>query len=170
MSITNDGAGIEDEFAKITGAARLVRGDRADAILRDWRVEVKKVSAGVLNQVRPLEYITVAAKDVTTGDWYVLPAERILEVAIAKVRGQHTENALECCTVTLDKFADCRVDAALLADRVESVSRTSHGLTQIRCLAYELLREMREVAADQRERMRQALLPLLPQCSLFDAG
>ena len=150
MGISNDGDDAEALFCQVTGALRQGRTARADALLGPWPIEVKKVSSGTLNQVRPIRFLTVVARDTSSSVWFVLPAERILTAAIRKPRGQHTENALECCTLSLSDFSDCLVHERFLRETVILVAERSSLLTGVSSLLQQQLDELNAIAARQR--------------------
>jgi hypothetical protein len=151
--ISREGNFAEKEFQRLTNAILLAHGAQADAWIRGHSFEIKTASANVLNQVRPIRFHTVIVWD--TEQWYVIPAERVVEIAVEKKRGQHTENSLECCTLTLDQFQDCVVDAEKMREKAISVAERSSLLTELKAEMDLCMRESKTLASEQRHRVKK---------------
>jgi hypothetical protein len=101
--ISGRGRSAEERYRLITGATRPTKSGYGDAELNGTYVEVKKASAGTLNQVRAVKYIPLVALHEPTATWFVVPAHIVVCLVSTKGRGQHTENPFE--SATLNVFA-----------------------------------------------------------------
>jgi len=152
-------------FCRITGATRLVRGARADALLAGWRFEIKKASHETVSQVRPVRFLTIVVWERPR--WYVIPAERTIAYAARRDRGQHTENQLDCVVLALNSFADCVVDDTGLGVRSVAVASASDTLTRLKLAMQESMHESKALASAQRRRAIEILEAEAPQARLF---
>ena len=102
-AIRNEGNEAEERFLKLVADART--GDQAkkgDAIVTvdgaDSYVEIKQCqsSGGTINQVRAIKYIPCVIWAPSFGGWFILSPDQLVELALHKKRGQHTEISFEC--------------------------------------------------------------------------
>lgn len=113
--ITSAGNEAEEVFEKLVYAAikteKVSHGDKR-VMMPDnsvYTVEIKKagsVTGGSANQVRAIKYqVLVVFVPNRRYRWIVIPPNVVVEKAAEKSRGQHTEIAFECCTISLGEWA-----------------------------------------------------------------
>jgi hypothetical protein len=154
LGITNRGSWVENEFRRITGSSRLKNAE-GDAELSGCRVEIKTASTQTVNQVRPLKYLTLVIFDTKHKEWYVVPANVIVEYASAKMRGQHTEIAFECMTLRIDKLpAKFKTTEAQLGEAVKNAEAEA-GASPIKDHIAPMVEAIRGLAQTLRENITQ---------------
>jgi hypothetical protein len=151
--ISQAGESAETWFCRITGAVRLSRGSRGDASLNGVVVEIKDASGGTINQARPLRAMPLVAW--SAGVWYVVSVQRLVELALTRARGQHTEHPLECIAIPLSEIADCVCDQSELTDRVNRAVASD----ELRTALATCHRELRELVSLHADRLGSAFSP-----------
>lgn len=159
--ISNDGERVEVEFRRLTEFRKPTPARLGDAELtldgQTKYVEVKKASSDTLNQVRPVKYSTLVAKDVRDGQWYVVPPQVVVAEAIDKGRGQHSESPFECCTLSLGKLLAYRTPVGKLRDAVVEATRSGDALDGLPEVLRSHIERIRKVVEEDRARIREAL-------------
>lgn len=78
-------------------------------------VEIKlthAVNGGTINQVRAVRFLPCAVWTPHQGKWLVFSADEIVLLASEKVRGQHTDNPFESCSINLASVDSRRYETA----------------------------------------------------------
>jgi len=91
----------------VGGYARINKGDSkiGDVIFERTNLNSEfpaEVKNNAWNQVRPYKYIPVIGYNEKTGEWFVVPADVIMEWATTKM-GQHTPNPFVCVNFGVPK-------------------------------------------------------------------
>ena len=106
--ISREGDDAEMRFIQLTGARWSDDKSAGDAILDVDReahyVEVKQCSATTVNQVRAIKFIPLVVWHSRSARWHVLARHELVQRIVTKDRGQHTEIAFECATLSLRDF------------------------------------------------------------------
>lgn len=159
--ISNEGERVEVEFRRLTGFRKPTPAGLGDAELtldgEAKYVEVKKASSDTLNQVRPVKYSTLVAKDVRDGEWYVVPPQVVVAEALRKRRGQHCESPLECCTLSLRRLQAYRRSVGELRDAVAEATRSGDALDGLPAVLRSHIERIRQVVEEDRARIREEL-------------
>ncbi|MGI8945171.1 MAG: hypothetical protein ACR2GL_02880 [Thermoleophilaceae bacterium] len=156
--ISRSGASVEDDFRRLTGAAKADRAALGDALLDGRYVEVKRASSNTLNQVRAVKYIPLVAYYEPKAQWYVVPASEVVRQCARRSRGQHTENPFESATLSIRDLGTSAVPAgsnlkACVLKAIEEADR----YPKLRELMDQVLLESTDLAASSVARVRDAL-------------
>ena len=145
--ISGLGRSTEQFFRDITGAGKPRKASLGDADFGDERyVEVKKASAGTINQVRALKYITLVVYSPPKDEWFVVPACDVVRLVAGKRRGQHCENPFECAALSTAKLADFKVDPTGLRDATLGAIAKSEAHPDLRDAMHTIHMECRQLA------------------------
>lgn len=101
FGISGGGREAEDLFFRLPGASKVPVSSKGDALLDGHLIEIKQATKNTLNQVRAVKYLPLVVYFRPTERWYVIPAHEVVRRIAAKARGQHTEIAFECATLSL---------------------------------------------------------------------
>lgn len=108
--ISGGGREAEERFLSLTGASKVAVSSKGDALLDGHLVEVKQATKNTLNQVRAVKYLPLVVYYRPADEWYVIPAHEVVRRIAAKSRGQHSEIAFECATLSLASLGEFKVD------------------------------------------------------------
>lgn len=108
--ISGGGREAEDLFFRLTGASKVPVSSKGDALLEGHLIEIKQATKSTLNQVRAVKYLPLVVYYRPSGSWYVIPAHEVVRRVAAKPRGQHSEIAFECATLSLAALSQFQLD------------------------------------------------------------
>lgn len=158
LGISNTGDEVENEFRRLTGAARAERAAYGDAIVDGHYVEIKKASSTTLNQVRAVKYITLVVYSSSEERWFVVPANEVVRHCARKKRGQHTENPFESATMNVNNLGDFVVDNPTdLKRQVLAAVKEAEAYPDLNDLMKGVLEKSRNLAVKSRSEALQIL-------------
>jgi hypothetical protein len=158
FGITRQGTEAEARFATVTGARASRTRSRGDCVLERHFVEIKKVGAeGQINQIRPAKYIPLVVWDQVRAEWYVIPPQVLVQHAVDRRRGQHSENPFECVALPLRRFRGYRVSEGNLRDATLGTVALAACYEHVAAAMSGVLHETRELALRHRVAVRAAL-------------
>jgi hypothetical protein len=156
--ISHGGRAAEREFMSLTGAVLAPQASIGDVLFEGYPIEVKRATSNTLNQVRAVKYIPLAALDVRTHTWYVVPAHVIVAQVARKTRGQHTENPFESATLSLANLKHYKVeDSEELPMRTLDAIDQSSQYPKLKAAMQQALADSRALADEHLNRVRQVL-------------
>lgn len=161
IGISSTGDNAEQAFRRITGATPSARAADGDAVLDGYNIEIKKVSANTLNQVRAVKFIPLVAFHSKSSKWYVVPAPDVVKLVAQKQRGQHTENPFESATLSLSKLGAFEVqDESQLATAVRLAIARGNAFPSLEAAMRRVLEQSKDLAVDSRKRVSSLLCSL----------
>ena len=167
--ISNSGEKSEVLYRRVTGATRPSEQSLGDAMHiidgTSHYVEVKKANTPTVNQVRPVKFCPVVVHRPVLGDvWYVFSPIEIVDMALDKCRGQHTEDPLECFNfnfthAVLETFEKSKCSSKDLLAKVEKAIHTSNSphARRLKGLLDSHLTKVRQNVSDTKEEIRELL-------------
>ena len=156
--ISGGGREAEHLFQRLTGATPAVSASKGDAVLDGHLVEVKQASSNTLNQVRAVKFLPLVVYHRPSGSWYVIPAHEVVRRVAEKQRGQHTEIAFECATLSLATLTEFRLsDPDELRERTVAAAEESAQFVALKAEMKRVLEEAQQLALDSRSRVRGVL-------------
>mgnify|MGYP003127556182 CR=1 FL=1 len=104
MGITKDGDKVEKKAEKLVGSMRInpdksaigkAKGDVIVALRNNSKIEFYAESKkNTMNQTRPCKYIPHFVQDDKAGDWFVIPPDDLVKMALGR-KGQHAKDSME---------------------------------------------------------------------------
>lgn len=151
QAIRNEGAAAEQAFLELVLNSRPSdSAKQGDAIVTvdgiDTYVEIKYVTSNTINQVRAIKFIplVIYSPQRIERPWAVLPAQEVVRMVLPKDRGQHTEIALECASLSLSRVNEVfRSADTELDDVVRDAIRATRRYPKLGQLLSQLLQGIR---------------------------
>lgn len=156
-SLRRSGNPAEQLFRELTGAEAAHTAALGDAILEGHYIEVKKAGSPTLNQIRAVKYLPLVVYRDPPGEWYVIPANVIVQSVALKKRGQHTEIPFESAVLTLTAMEAYLVPAEGLRQAVLDAVAEGARYPELRAEMQRVLQAAQQLAQESTQRVKQVL-------------